>query len=114
QDERHRLAQADILALPFAKRAFDVVFCLGVIQHTPDPEATIATLYEQVRPEGWLVIDHYSRRLQWWLSTAPAFRSVLKRLPDKQGFRATDRLVNLLLPLHRRATGRLGTVVRRL
>ena len=33
----HRVAQADVLRLPFAPRQFDVVFCLGVVQHTPSP-----------------------------------------------------------------------------
>jgi SAM-dependent methyltransferase len=113
QDDRHRVAQADIFALPFRPQSFDVVFCLGVVQHTPDPEDAIAALYEQVRPGGWLVVDHYSRRLQWWLSTAPLFRAVLKRLPDDRGLAATERLVDLLLPLHRRA-GRGGPVLRRL
>ena len=113
QDEGHRVAQADILALPFPPRSYDVVFCLGVVQHTPDPERTIAALYEQVRPGGWLVLDHYSRRLQWWLSTAPLFRAVLKRLPDERGLAATDRVVKLLLPLHRRARGPVATVARR-
>jgi 2-polyprenyl-3-methyl-5-hydroxy-6-metoxy-1,4-benzoquinol methylase len=113
QDERHRVAQADILALPFPPRSFDVVFCLGVIQHTPDPERSIRALYEQVRPGGWLVLDHYSRRLRWWLSTAPAFRSVLKRLSPEHGLAASRLLVNALLPLHRRA-GRAGVLVRRL
>src|SRR5437016_3317155 len=31
QNETHRIAQADILQLPFAPQQFDVVFCLGVI-----------------------------------------------------------------------------------
>jgi SAM-dependent methyltransferase len=113
-DDRHRIAQADVLSPPFRPRAYDIVFCLGVIQHTPDPEATIAALYEQVRPGGWLVLDHYSRRLQWWLSTAPLFRAALKRLSDERGLRATTRLVDALLPLHRRAPGAVGTLVRRL
>src|SRR5437773_2805116 len=55
QGETHRIAQADILQLPFAAQQFDVVFCLGVIQHTPDSEQTITRLYEQVRPGGTLV-----------------------------------------------------------
>ena len=112
-DDRHRIAQADVLELPFPPRSFDVVFCLGVVQHTPDPERTIAALYDHVKPGGTLVFDHYSRRLQWWLSTAPAFRAVLRRLPPERGLAATDALVRLLLPLHRRARGRLATLVRR-
>jgi 2-polyprenyl-3-methyl-5-hydroxy-6-metoxy-1,4-benzoquinol methylase len=113
QGPRHRVAQADILALPFEPRSFDVVLCLGVVQHTPDPEQTMRALYEQVRPGGGLVFDHYSRRTQWWLSTAPVFRAFLKRLSPERGLAATARLVRLLLPLHRRA-GRAGIVLRRL
>jgi 2-polyprenyl-3-methyl-5-hydroxy-6-metoxy-1,4-benzoquinol methylase len=112
-DDRHRVAQADLRRLPFQAHTFDVVFCLGVIQHTPNPEETIAALYEHVRPGGWLVIDHYSRRLHWWLSSAPLFRMVLKRLPDDRGLAATESLVRVLLPLHRRARGTAATLLRR-
>lgn len=109
----HRVAQADVLRLPFAARAYDVVFCLGVVQHTPIPEQTIAALYEQVRPGGWLVFDHYSRRLSWYLGTAPLFRAYLRRLPPEAGLQATETLVRLLLPLHRRSGRRLGRVLSR-
>jgi len=101
--ERHRIAQADATRLPFEPRGFDLVFCLGVVQHTPDPERTIAALYEQARPGGWLVFDHYSYRASWFLSTAPAFRRVLRRMPAERGLRATEAIVDRLLPLHRRA-----------
>jgi SAM-dependent methyltransferase len=100
--ERHRIAQADILQLPFAGRQFDVVFCLGVIQHTPDPEETITRLYEHVKPGGRLVIDHYRFRWRWYLRTAPYLRWVLKRVSPEKGVRATTWLVDRFLPLHRR------------
>jgi len=103
QGEYHRIAQADIEHLPFARQQFDVVFCLGVIQHTPDPEKTIACLYEQVRPGGMLVIDHYTHRLSWYTKTAPLFRRYLRRLPPEQGMRFTEKIVNALLPLHKMA-----------
>lgn len=54
------LCQADIRNVPAAKRSFDFVVCLGVIQHTPDPALTIQALAEYVKPGGELVIDHYS------------------------------------------------------
>ncbi len=103
--EQHRIAQADILALPFAPRQFDLVICLGVIQHTPDPEATIASLAEHVKPGGWLVIDHYTYSISWWTKSAPLFRAVLRRLPARAGLRWTEKLVNSLLPLHKAVRG---------
>lgn len=101
QGERHRVIQADALALPFAPAQFDVVLCMGVIQHTPNPEQTIAALYEQVKPGGWLVIDHYTYSLSRFTKTAPLFRMVLKRLPPEQGLKWTKRLVDVFFPLHR-------------
>jgi SAM-dependent methyltransferase len=112
--ERHRIAQADILQLPFVPRSFDVVFCLGVVQHTPSPEETIGTLYEQVRPGGWLVFDCYRHHLRWILSTAPLFRSLLRRLPPEHGLAVTDWLARRLFPVHRVARGVFGTLLRRL
>jgi SAM-dependent methyltransferase len=47
----HSVAQADIMELPFRPRSFEVVPCLGVIQHTPSPEKAIEQLYEQVATE---------------------------------------------------------------
>jgi SAM-dependent methyltransferase len=103
QGPSHRIAQADILALPFEPRRFDLVFCLGVIQHTPSPELTIARLYEHVKPGGWLVFDHYAYRLGWYLSLKPLYRRALRRLPAEKGLSYTERLVDLFLPLHRRS-----------
>ena len=100
QNNSHRIFQADIAKLPFAARQFDLVLCLGVIQHTPSPEDTIAKLYEQVKPGGALVIDHY-RRSHRQLRVARIFRLFLKRLPPEAALRCTNRLVKALCPLHR-------------
>lgn len=97
----HRIAQADIMKIPFASHQFDAVVCLGVIQHTPKPEATIAALWEQVRPGGTLVIDHYSHPLGWFTSTAPLFREWLRRLPNASAMRWTERIVRAFWPMHR-------------
>jgi SAM-dependent methyltransferase len=103
QGERHRIAQANILLPPFAPRQFDLVVCLGVIQHTPDPEETIATLFEQVKPNGWLVFDHYTYGISYFTKTFPLFRLFLRRLPAEEGMKKTEWLVNTLWPLHQRA-----------
>jgi SAM-dependent methyltransferase len=103
QNDRHRVLQADVLRLPFAPRQFDVVFCLGVIQHTPSPEATIEKLFEQVRAGGWLVIDHYTFELSRFTKTSMLFRIALRRMSPQQGMKWTERLVALFFPLHRAA-----------
>jgi SAM-dependent methyltransferase len=101
QNERHRILQADVRTLPFAPGQFDLVFCLGVIQHTPDSEATIGKLYEQVKPGGMLVIDHYTYTLSELTKTAPIFRLVMTRVSPERGLRWNRRIVDFFLPLHR-------------
>ena len=101
QDERHRVLQADVRRLPFDAESYDVVFCLGVIQHTPSPEETMAKLYRHVKPGGWLVVDHYTYTVSQLTKTLPLFRLVLRRMSPARGLRWTERLVRVFLPLHR-------------
>lgn len=106
QDGRHRIVQCDICELPFEEGSFDVVMCLGVIQHTPDPERTIASLYSRVKPGGWLVIDHYLHNWRIWLRvTANAMRPFVKRLPPGRRMRFCERMTDLVLPVHRAMRG---------
>lgn len=100
--DRHRIIQADILDLPFAPGQFDVVLCLGVIQHTPSTEVTIQRLYDQVKPGGWLVIDHYTRKIGLWTSPEPLYRAFLKRQPEARRWEMIEKLVDIFLPVHRR------------
>lgn len=101
QTDHHRIAQADILNLPFNSKQFDVVMCLGVIQHTPDSEEAIAALYSQVKPGGWLVIDHYTYTIGYFTRTAPVFRLFMRRMKRGTTIKFTERMVDLLLPLHK-------------
>jgi len=94
------VAQADIRDLPFPARTFDVVLCLGVLQHTPSPEASIAALWRMVAPGGLLVIDHYTWTLSRLTKLGPLYRQILKRLPPARAKRITDVLVDVFFPLH--------------
>lgn len=109
QNETHRIAQADILELPFAPEQFDIVMCLGVIQHTPDTEKAISALYKQVKKGGWLVIDHYTYSLAYYTRTAPIVRLFMRKLPKGKSIKWTERMVDLFLPLHKQMRNfRLG------
>jgi 2-polyprenyl-3-methyl-5-hydroxy-6-metoxy-1,4-benzoquinol methylase len=94
------ICQADIRYLPVAPRSFDVVVCLGVVQHTPDPEQTIAALAGYVRPGGLLAIDHYARNYPATWSRR-AIRALLVRLPPEQGRHIALGITRALLPVHR-------------
>jgi 2-polyprenyl-3-methyl-5-hydroxy-6-metoxy-1,4-benzoquinol methylase len=102
QSDRHRIIQCDIWRLPFTPAQYDLVICLGVVQHTKDPEGTISKLWEQVRPGGWLVIDHYEHSLSHHTRFGDMLlRPILKRLSPERGLAATQALTRGLFPLHR-------------
>jgi SAM-dependent methyltransferase len=94
------ICQADILKLPVPAEKFDVVVCIGVIQHTPSPERTIRALCSHVKPDGLLVIDHYT----YGYAVTPSrriLRSFLVRMPPDFAIRFCQALVSFLWPLHR-------------
>jgi 2-polyprenyl-3-methyl-5-hydroxy-6-metoxy-1,4-benzoquinol methylase len=93
------VCQADVRSLPAARNAFDVVMCLGVIQHTPSPEETMKELASYVRPGGVLVIDHYTANYpQNFLQRN--IRKLLIRLPPRVAKSLAVSLARTLLPLH--------------
>jgi 2-polyprenyl-3-methyl-5-hydroxy-6-metoxy-1,4-benzoquinol methylase/uncharacterized protein YbaR (Trm112 family) len=105
--EGHFVCQADVLAVPARPRSFELVVALGMIQHTPSPEATIRALAEFVAPGGVLALDHYTAsrhalvRLLYPVTPRALLRAVLLRMPERAAFRATQALARGLLPLHR-------------
>ncbi len=102
QSDRHRIIQCDIGQLPFRPAQYDVVICLGVVQHTQNPEITIANLYGQVKPGGWLVLDHYQHSFSHHTRFGDmVLRPILKRLPPAKGIAATRALTRWFFPLHR-------------
>ncbi len=107
QSSRHRIIQCDINQMPFRPGQFDIVLCLGVVQHTKSPERTIADLYSQVKPGGWLVFDHYTHSLSIYTKLSEwVYRPILKRLPPAQGVAVTKRLTRWFFPLHRAVRNR--------
>jgi SAM-dependent methyltransferase len=96
----YNVAQASIFALPFEKGQFEIVLCIGVIQHTPDPEVAMQRLCEQVKPGGLLVIDHYTHGYPSTFSRR-LLRKFLLKTPKKFSLKFCQTLTNILWPLHR-------------
>jgi SAM-dependent methyltransferase len=98
--ENYAVIQADLLCLPVAPQQFDMVICIGVIQHTPNPEKTIEVLCGYVKPGGLLVIDHYS--YNYPLTASRKFlRNYLIKTPPSFSIVFCRFLVAVLWPIHR-------------
>lgn len=94
------VCQADARRVPVEHHSFDFVVCLGVIQHTPSPEETIAALARYVKPGGTLIIDHYTHGypLNFFQRN---LRRLLIKLPARLGKSLAIGIARSLVPLHR-------------
>jgi SAM-dependent methyltransferase len=75
------IVQADLLELPLAEQAFDLVYSIGVLHHTPDPRRAFHQIARCVKPGGRLAVWLYRRNTapQEWLNSA--LRALTTRLP---------------------------------
>lgn len=105
------LFQGSIYSIPLRRRSFSKVFCLGVIQHTPDPEKAFGCLAEFVAPGGELVIDVYEKKVVSLFHWKYLLRPLTKRMNKLSLYNVIRALVPVLLPaaaLLRRVAGRAG------
>lgn len=94
------LAKANLLDMPALAKKFDVVFCRGVIQHTPDPAGAIASLHQWVSADGVVVFDVYARGRLGPLEAKYIWRKVIPGLMSYESFeRFLDRHAASLLRL---------------
>jgi len=95
---RFWLAQASIYEMPFPDDRFDKVLCLGVLQHTPDFERSIASLIAKAKPGGEIVVDFYAIR-GWWtrVHAKYLFRPFTKRMDHEALLRLIDRNLDRLI-----------------
>jgi SAM-dependent methyltransferase len=107
------VVQADVYRLPFQRQSFDFVYCFGVLQHTPDVQASFAALTAQLAPGGRIAVDLYPRialNVLWpkyWL------RPITKRMSAERLFPLVTNMVNVLWPFSL-ALGRIPGIGRRL
>lgn len=96
--DRFWLAQASIYEMPFPDNRFDKVFCLGVLQHTPDFEKSVASLVAKAKPGGEIVVDFYPIR-GWWTKIHAKYllRPFTKRVDHERLLRLIDRNLDWLM-----------------
>lgn len=99
--EHLQVVQGDIFALPFALAQFDFVYCLGVLQHTPDVRRAFLSLPPMLTPGGKIAVDVYPwllRNLAWskyWL------RPITRRFPTNTLFHLVERATPAMLAVSR-------------
>lgn len=96
--DRLHLFQASVYELPFVPAQFDKVLCLGVLQHTPDFERSVAALIDMVKPGGELVVDFYSVNGFWTkLHAKYLYRPFTKKMSHEKLYRLIDTHIDWMI-----------------
>jgi SAM-dependent methyltransferase len=96
------IVRGDLLRLPFAAGTFDLIYSLGVLDHTPDPRAAFLALARLLKPGGRIAIWVYPRE-----------RPIVETIMDLQRAVSTRLPLGVLEPLCR-AAAPIGGLKRRL
>jgi ubiquinone/menaquinone biosynthesis C-methylase UbiE len=112
-DARLVLSQASILDIPYADESFDVVFCHRVLQHTPDPVASLRAICRKVKPGGLLFAHAYKRSWRYRLNYKYRYRWLTTRMEQRTVFELIERWGPALHGIQQRASRR-GRSVRAL
>jgi len=97
-DYRETSAEALAAELP---AAFDVVTCMEMLEHVPDPASTVAACSSLVRPGGWVFFSTINRNPKSFLFAIVGAEYVLRLLP-----RGTHEYAKFIRP------SELGTMAR--
>ena len=58
--------------LPYADESFDLIVCLDLLVHLPDPQAAVCELFRVLKPGGHVIIDN-SNSVQVWTRFYPRY-----------------------------------------
>lgn len=99
--ERLKIFQASIYEMPFEDNSFDKVFCIGVLQHTPDFRKSIHSLAAKVKPGGELVVDFYPVT-GWWtkIHSKYIFRPITKKMDHEKLLARIDKNADWMISLY--------------
>ncbi len=74
-------AQADIFNLPFKENYFDVIYCFGVLHHTPAPQEAFRSLLRHLKPGGLICISVYPKSSIYY--TSRYLRKITVKIPKR-------------------------------
>jgi len=91
--------QADIYNLPFRPGTFDGMYCIGVLQHTPNPFAALRHLLSMVAPGGHFAITIYAKRPWTKLYSKYWVRRMVCDLPDEKLLKIIEKIMPSAFPI---------------
>jgi SAM-dependent methyltransferase len=105
--------RGDIYHFPFKPAVFDFVYCLGVLQHTPDVDRAFHSLLPPLKLGGRIAVDVYERKWTRFVGGKEWARPITTRLERRRLFSLVEQLVPIVLPFSI-AVGRVPVIGRKL
>lgn len=116
---RFHCLQASVYELPFADAIFDYVYCIGVIQHTPDPRRAVQSILPRIKVGGHVGFWIYELNWKAFVGTVGfkyLLRPITRRLDFEQIASFSSRLERIFRPVTgwARGSGVIGKLVMRM
>lgn len=102
---RLRLAQADIMAMPFEDEVFDIVISDGVLHHTPDTFKALAAICAKVKRGGLVIFYVYRKKAPVREFVDDYLRCQVSGLAPEEAWRRLQPLTALARELSRKRIG---------
>jgi ubiquinone/menaquinone biosynthesis C-methylase UbiE/uncharacterized protein YbaR (Trm112 family) len=96
---RVHFVQASIYEMPFRDGVFDGVYCIGVIQHTPDPLKSVRSLPRVLKAGGRIAYTIYEKRKYTHFHSKYIIRPLTKKMGQKTLLSTIRAAMPVLFPL---------------
>jgi SAM-dependent methyltransferase len=93
------VVQASLYELPFRRGVFDACYCIGVVQHTPDPGRTLASLPPVLKQGGRIATVVYERKRWTKLNAKYLIRPLTCRMPKSTLLKAIQIAMPVAFPV---------------
>jgi ubiquinone/menaquinone biosynthesis C-methylase UbiE len=87
-DQSTRFMVGEVMALPFADDAFDIVHAHQVLQHLTDPVGALREMARVCRPDGWIAVRDADYAAMAWSPETPeleAWRTLYRAIARANG-----------------------------
>jgi SAM-dependent methyltransferase len=94
------IVQGDLAALPISNDTFDYIYCIGVLQHTSNPQVIVKELIRCLKIDGELTLTFYENS-SWHVKFYSKYlvRPITKRLPKQLLLKIIEKSAPVWFPL---------------
>lgn len=94
------MIQSDLAQIPIATASINLVFCIGVLQHTKNPKEIVKELLRVLTSEGEIVFTFYENKgLRTKLYSKYLIRPITRQIPPTTLLYAIEKLSVLWFPI---------------